>query len=104
MADDSAEYDEGVSRAFSDRLSAEYASLQNDWDCIRRDLKLGAISRGIWSGASVVVAGTLHWAIGAAGVVGSLAAAVREYRELSSRRDLAKSKPLSIFIELARRK
>jgi hypothetical protein len=104
VTDESAEYDEGSSRAFSDRLSTEYASLQNDWDSIRKDFKLGAISRGIWSGASVVVAGTLHWAIGGAGVVGSLAAAVREYRELSSRRDLAKSKPLSIFVELARKK
>lgn len=97
------EYSVEASRAFRDRLIDEYANLQQEWDGLRRDFKLGAISRGIWTGASVVVAGTLNWAVGSAGFVSGLASAVKEYGEFASKFDVARSKPLSVFVELARR-
>jgi len=92
-----------ITKAFADRVASEYADLQADWSRIRQDLTLGAVSRGMLAGTSAIVAGNLHWAAGAAGVVGSLASAVDEYRKIAADVSVGKRNPLAVFMQLARK-
>jgi hypothetical protein len=78
-------------------------SLQGEWAEIRKDLRLAAVSRGMLTGASVLVVGTINWAAGAAGILGSLASAVTEYRQIASEISVANRNPLAVLIQLARK-
>lgn len=102
-ANDPQIYSESASQAFRDKLNSEFSDLENEWTQIRNRLRLGAISHGIISGASAIVAGTIHWTIGATGLLGTLASSIKDYREISSQLDQASRNPLAIFINLSRK-
>lgn len=94
---------ESQALTFIDRLEAEYHDLKDEWDVIKKDLRLSAIEKGAKTGASAIVAGSLNWAAGAATMVGSLASAVNDYRKISKRINAAERNPLAVFVDLSKK-
>jgi hypothetical protein len=95
-------FDEKISE-FSDKLNAEYSSLQREWKYIKKDLQISAATSGMVIGvsaASAIALGNIDWSITVAAGAGLMKEHVSGYRRISEKLQQTYQNPLSVFLEL----
>jgi hypothetical protein len=94
---------------FADRLSSEYAELQQEWENIKRELRTKAITSGLivgLSAGSVFVFGNINLPLSTISGIG--AGIVKEqflggYSNTSEKISQTKNQPLFVFLELEKK-